>query len=91
MNNIRCPKCSSNNVVSGRKGFGFGRATIGALLLGPIGFMAGGIGSKTILMQCMDCSHTWNQANEIRRAKEDEKLRIREERLKQKWKNLFKM
>lgn len=51
----KCPICQSTSVQSKDKGFGYGTATVGALLFGPIGMLAGGIGSKDHIRRCTKC------------------------------------
>ena len=38
---IKCPKCGSNQITAGNKGFGLGKAAAGGLLLGPAGLLGG--------------------------------------------------
>jgi len=57
--NIKCPYCSSTNYTVGKKGFGFGKAAVGAVLLGPAGLLAGGIGSKDLEFTCLNCGKTY--------------------------------
>lgn len=55
----RCPKCNSTSIYAGKKGFGIGKALAGAVLVGPIGLLAGGIGMKKIKLTCLNCGHEW--------------------------------
>ena len=55
-NEIKCPKCGSTQLSANKKGFGVGKAAAGAILTGPVGLLAGGIGSNKILVTCMGCS-----------------------------------
>lgn len=56
---IRCPKCSSDQIFAGKKGFSGGKAVGGALVLGPLGILAGLHGSKKINLTCLNCGHEW--------------------------------
>jgi len=56
---INCPKCSSMNISSGKKGFGLGGAAAGAILLGPVGLLGGMFGSKKTELACQACGHKW--------------------------------
>jgi tellurium resistance protein TerD len=56
---VACPKCKSEQVIAGRKGFGAGKAVAGAVLLGPVGLAAGIFGRKKVLVSCIACGHTW--------------------------------
>jgi len=38
---VRCPKCGSQQIAGGTKGFGVGKAAVGLALLGPIGMLGG--------------------------------------------------
>lgn len=52
-----CPKCHSTSLSADKKGFGVGKAVIGASLLGPLGLTAGNIGSGKIKVTCLKCGH----------------------------------
>ena len=43
---IKCPKCGSTQVAAGKKGFGLGKAALGAVALGPVGLLGGMIGKS---------------------------------------------
>ena len=57
-----CPKCHSTNVTAGKKGFGIGKAALGGILLGPVGILAGFIGSKNMEFACLSCRERWSAA-----------------------------
>ncbi|MFZ3101905.1 MAG: TerD family protein [Desulfitobacteriaceae bacterium] len=57
-----CPKCHSTSVTAGKKGFGLGKAALGGILLGPIGILAGFIGSKNMEFACLSCRERWSAA-----------------------------
>lgn len=61
--NMACPRCRSNQVTAGKKGFGIGKAAIGGILLGPVGLLAGFIGSKNMEFVCISCKERWNSAS----------------------------
>lgn len=52
-----CPRCGSRNIAVKEKGFGFGKAAIGGLLVGPLGLLAGGLGRKNTNLVCQDCGN----------------------------------
>lgn len=57
---IRCPKCGSTQITSGRKGFSTGKAVVGDLVAGPVGgLLLGGKGSNKIMVTCLKCGHQW--------------------------------
>ena len=58
-----CPRCHSNQVTAGKKGFGLGKALVGGVLLGPVGILAGFIGSKNMEFACLSCKERWNAAS----------------------------
>lgn len=56
---VFCPKCNSTQIASFKKGFGAGRAVVGAALAGPIGLLGGFLGSNQLVITCMKCGHKW--------------------------------
>lgn len=62
-NVVKCPKCGSTMVspIASKKGFRYGRALLGAMLFGPIGLLAGTVGTGKVKIRCgcMNCGHTW--------------------------------
>lgn len=60
---MTCPRCHSSQVTAGKKGFGLGKAAIGGVLLGPVGLLAGFIGSKNMEFVCLSCKERWNSGS----------------------------
>lgn len=56
---LRCPRCGSSQLHAGDKGFGLGKAAVGGLLVGPVGLLGGLIGSKKLIITCLQCGHKW--------------------------------
>ncbi len=56
---VYCPKCYSTNITSNKKGFGVGKAAVGAIATGGIGLLAGGIGKNKIELTCLKCGNQW--------------------------------
>lgn len=54
---IKCPKCSSEEITSDKKGFSGKQAVGGAILTGGIGILAGTIGSNKIIITCLACGN----------------------------------
>jgi len=55
----KCEKCGSTSISANEKGFGIGKAVVGAALFGTIGLTAGSIGAKKIYITCLNCGHKW--------------------------------
>lgn len=53
-----CPKCGSTSLSANKKGFGIGKAVIGASIA-PIGLIAGNINAKKLWVTCLNCGHRW--------------------------------
>lgn len=62
---IFCPRCRSTQVTAGKKGFGIGKALVGGIVLGPIGLLAGFIGSKNMEFACLSCKERWSATGNI--------------------------
>ena len=62
-----CPMCGEiakwKKVDTENKGFSVGKATLGALLLGPIGLVGGAFGKKKSTYYCGKCqfSHEYSE------------------------------
>lgn len=56
---LRCPKCGSTQISADKKGFGVGKAVVGAAVAGPIGLAAGNIGARKVRITCLKCGHQW--------------------------------
>lgn len=53
-----CPKCYSTSLSSNKKGFGIGKAVVGAAVtFSPIGLVAGNLGAKKVRVTCLKCGH----------------------------------
>lgn len=55
----KCNRCGSTSLIANKKGFGIGKAAVGAVLLGPLGLLAGGIGSNKIKVTCLKCGNSF--------------------------------
>ena len=58
-NTLRCKKCNSTELSANQKGFGAGKALVGAALTGGIGLLGGFIGSKKVKITCLQCGYVW--------------------------------
>lgn len=56
-NEVKCPKCGSNQFAANQKGFSSGKAIGGAILTGGVGLLAGFIGSKKVIITCLACGN----------------------------------
>lgn len=57
MNQAKCPKCGSTSLSVDKQGFGFGKAAVGTVLIGPVGLLAGGIGANKQFCTCLSCKN----------------------------------
>jgi hypothetical protein len=64
-NEIKCPKCGSNQVTANKKGFSGRKAVAGAVLTGGIGLLAGTIGSNKIKITCLSCGHQFKPGGDL--------------------------
>lgn len=56
----RCPKCGSTSLSANKKGFGVGKAVLGAgLTMNPLGLIAGNINAKKVWVTCLNCGKRW--------------------------------
>ena len=62
---LKCPECNSDQLTSNKKGFGLGKAVVGGLLTGGIGLLGGFIGSRKVLLTCLNCGNSWKAGNKI--------------------------
>lgn len=56
---VRCPKCNSDQLQAGEKGFSLGMAAAGVITIGALGALAGLHGKNKIRLSCLSCGHTW--------------------------------
>jgi len=56
---IKCKMCGSTQIISGKRGYGTLDGVLGAVFLGPLGLLAGTVGSNDILLTCLKCGHKW--------------------------------
>jgi hypothetical protein len=54
---LLCPKCGSDQLTANKKGFSGKKAVAGELLIGPVGLLAGTLGSNKIKITCLSCGH----------------------------------
>ncbi len=52
-----CPRCKSTSLSADKKGFGIGKAVVGAGLIGGLGLTAGNIGAKKVRVTCLKCGY----------------------------------
>ena len=58
---MKCPHCGSTSLSGNKKGYGVGKGVVGAALLGPIGLIAGNIGSSKVMVTCMKCGYKFRR------------------------------
>ena len=60
-NVMKCPWCGSTSLSGNKKGYGVGKGLVGAALLGPVGLIAGTMGSKKVIVTCLSCGHKFKR------------------------------
>lgn len=70
---LKCPKCGSDQLQAGNRGFNAGKAIGGALLTGGIGILAGMHGSKKVVVSCMNCGNKWKPADVMKKQEQKAK------------------
>lgn len=60
-----CPKCLSTNLTANKKGYGLGKGVIGAVALGPLGLVAGGLGKNKVECTCLNCGYKFKAGSKI--------------------------
>lgn len=60
---LKCPRCGSTSLSSNKKGYGIGKGLVGAALVGPLGLIAGNIGSGDVKITCLNCGHKFKPKN----------------------------
>ena len=58
---MKCPRCGSTSLSGNKKGYGIGKGIIGASLFGPLGLIAGNIGSGKVVITCMKCGYKFKR------------------------------
>lgn len=56
---MSCKFCGSSKVTLAAQGFSAKKAITGALLFGPLGALAGGLGAKKEQYSCASCGKSW--------------------------------
>jgi DNA-directed RNA polymerase subunit RPC12/RpoP len=74
MENIKCPKCRSEQITANKKGFSGGKAVAGAVLTGGIGLLAGTIGSKKVIITCLTCGHQFKPGEDFEAIKKKKQM-----------------
>ena len=54
-----CPKCGSTSLSANKKGFGIGKAILGATIIGKYGLTAGKLHAQKVVVTCLNCGHQW--------------------------------
>ena len=82
---IKCPKCSSTQITSNKKGFSGGKAIGGAILTGGVGLLFGLHGSNDVKITCLACGHQFKPGEDlesVQNKKEIQKQKLAEAKIK---------
>ena len=56
---VRCPKCGSDQVTANQRGVKVTRSLVTGFFLGPLGWLAGVPGRRSIIITCLACGNRW--------------------------------
>lgn len=91
---VACTQCGSTQFTAAKQGFGFGLATVGGLLVGPLGLLAGLKGIDTTTITCLKCGHQWtpvlnndamNEQSFKEQQEQEERIREHKEKEEKEW------
>lgn len=57
---VRCPRCGSREVIGDKRGYSVGGGLSGAMILGPLGLLAGSLNSNEFRIRCLYCGAIWD-------------------------------
>jgi len=60
-----CPKCLSTDITANKKGYGLGKGAVGAIVAGPLGLIAGGLGKNKVECTCIKCGYKFKAGSKI--------------------------
>ena len=63
---LKCPRCGSFQLTANNKGFSLGKAVAGGIAFGAVGLLGGFIGSKDVMITCLQCGHKWKAGKDIK-------------------------
>ena len=58
---MKCPRCGSTSLSGNQKGYSVGKGLVGKAMFGPVGLLAGSIGSGKVVITCMRCGHKFKK------------------------------
>ena len=57
---LHCPNCHSTDIYIDKKGYSLVKGVVGALLIGPLGLIAGKQHSNRLRYTCRHCGYQWH-------------------------------
>lgn len=57
---LHCPNCHSTDIYIDKKGYSLVKGVVGALLIGPLGLIAGKHHSNRLRYTCRHCGYQWH-------------------------------
>jgi hypothetical protein len=75
-NEIKCPKCGSNQITANKKGFSGKKAVAGAVLTGGIGLLAGTLGSNKVMITCLNCGNQFRPGQHLEQPKKTNTFKL---------------
>lgn len=62
---VKCPKCGSYDLHSGKKGYSVKKGALGWILTGGVGLIGGLIGANKIEITCLNCGHKFKPGEKV--------------------------